>query len=220
LRLYTNWEQVYAAVDAEGWCRPGFSDFTRAESKVALKPDSIARYRNDIFLPGTLQCDSYINAQCLGSGVIDSFWNQENRRLRLSRQVLLQNVHQQFLVDEAVLTNPPGRWPHPLRPQIKDTIQRLKDDMAGKNLLDFRVVPDDIAIGFDEHVYKGTFSLFEVEGEVNGFTENGWPSCWLERAEGDQLEQLKSTWNTIGATALDRKESIEILEQTLGKLHI
>lgn len=217
--LYKNWAQLREAV--EEWGDPALSEFTRAESEVALHAEkSVARYRNTVHFPGTLQIWSYVDALCRGSGVITPTWNKKNVNLRLGRQELLKaaQVHQEFLVDEAVLTNPPGRWHNIVGPQLFNTIHTLQNDMQGENMLDFRVVPHSTTADLD--VYKDTFSLFEIDGETTGFTETWYPQSQINPARDNLLERLKYTWNKVGAVALDRTQSIEMLELSLRGLTV
>ena len=226
--MITTWHKLTTFADA--WGNEALSKFVRAEEHVALNPGDktgpVAMYRTVNLVPGLLQTQNYTEALCRGAhklckgAVITKEWTQRNILLRMSRQRLMLPVRQKYLVDEAALVIPPCGYSEVMPPQLSYLLDELRKDFYGqdrdkpRNLLDFRVVPDEKATDVPDDVSKEAFSLLAVDNDVKGFIE---PWCTIDIVEADAAltDHLVRSWERIGEMALGREESIDMVQQKL-----
>lgn len=213
-KTYKNWSEVCAG--AEEWGDAGLTGFIRAERRVAERsPRSAAFYRNTAFFPGTLQHPLYIQEICRVA-YLTPIWTQKNSILRQTRQLLLGKTAQHFLVDQLALTYFQGSQ-EIVAKQLAEAIRKVRTDMQGENLLDFRVVEGCAASNIQANVHHETFALFETEDGLEGFEEHS-ITHEITRFENEKLELLRQSWGEIGAVSLGRVESLELMIETLHEL--
>jgi hypothetical protein len=119
-------------------------------------------------------------------------------------------VRQEFLVSEPALIYWPGGFKKPVNDQLHNIINVLRADMTGGNRMNFRIIPRDAVL--PPHVYDDTFCLYQTPGGITGFKEPWGYRNALHLVEGETLAELGSSWQQIGAVALDRHDSLNLLE--------
>ncbi len=161
-------------------------------------------------MPGLLQLPEYVRALMAGVGIPDHDIEPRVAR-RLGRQAILSRERPPRLhaiLDEAVLRRAVG-GPSVMARQLRHLIEAARQPH-----ITVQVVPFDVG---GHAAIDGSFVLLEFDDAPSVVHLEGRSSgLFLERP--DEVESYKIAIDELGASALSKDDSLQLIEQVAAKL--